>query len=85
MCLDLVETYISAIAITATLESILPYLYRYSFAMCVFNHLHIDPRCGPFGYLESFSYAIYICRMDDLYLMYRSLHTGQSEFRFYRG
>ncbi len=50
--------------------------------MCVFNHLHIDLRCGPFGYPESLSYAIYICRMDDLYLMYRCLHTGQSNSVF---
>ncbi len=39
------------------------YFYRDPFAMCAFNHLHIDLRCGPFGYPDSFSSAIYICRM----------------------
>ncbi len=76
MCLDFLETYVSAMAITATLGSMLPYLFGKSFAMCVFNQLHIDLRCGPSGYPKPLSYANYICCVDDLYLMYPSQTHG---------
>ncbi len=76
MCPDLWEKYVSAMAITVTLGSILLYFYRFHFAMGVFSHLYIDLRCGPSGYPEPLLYVNYICCMDDMYLVYPSQTLG---------
>lgn len=80
--LDLLETYVSAIAVTAILGSLLPFFYRDPYGVCVFNHLYVDLFCGSFGYPQELSYAIYICRRDNMYLQYPSLSTWQSNSVF---
>lgn len=79
---DMFSSLVSAVIATAILGSSLPFFYRDSFAMCVFNHLHIDQVCGPFGYPEKLSYATYICRNENLYLEYPALKTWGSNSAF---
>ena len=49
---ELFESFVAATIATAILGSTLPFFYRDSYAMCVYNHLEIDQYCGPFGYPE---------------------------------
>lgn len=79
---DAFASVVSAVAATAILGSSLPFFYRNSFAMCVFNHLYVDQVCGPFGYPQRLSYATYICNEDNLYLEYPSLRTWASNSAF---
>lgn len=79
---DMFSSLVSAVIATAILGSSLPFFYRDSFAMCVFNHLYIDQLCGPFGYPQELSYATYICRNENLYLEYPALKTWASNSAF---
>lgn len=79
---DLFESFVGALVATAILGSNLPYFYRDSYAMCIFNHLEIDQTCGPFGYPEALSYAVYICRRNTFYVSYPHLTTWASNAAF---
>ena len=79
---DLFESFVAATIATAILGSTLPFFYRDSYAMCVYNHLEIDQYCGPFGYPEQLSYASYICRQNNFYLSYPQLTTWASNTAF---
>eukprot|EP00178_Gracilaria_changii_P027487 TRINITY_DN8839_c0_g1_i1.p1 TRINITY_DN8839_c0_g1~~TRINITY_DN8839_c0_g1_i1.p1 ORF type:complete len:1223 (-),score=106.86 TRINITY_DN8839_c0_g1_i1:3987-7655(-) len=69
---------VSSILATAILASSLPFFFRDSFAMCIYNHLNIDQECGPFGKSKTLSYAVFICRSENLYLSYPNLPTWSS-------
>ncbi|PXF48909.1 K(+)-insensitive pyrophosphate-energized proton pump [Gracilariopsis chorda] len=79
---DWFESVAASVVAAAILGSSLPFFYRDSFAMCVYNHLNIDQACGPFGYPQALSYAVYICRSDSLYLTYPNLKTWGSNTAF---
>lgn len=80
--IDLLETFCSAISVCAILGGMLPFYPRDPYAICVFNHLYVDMKCGPFGYPEQLSYALYICRVNNLYQSYPVLTTWQSNSLF---
>ncbi|CDF39232.1 unnamed protein product [Chondrus crispus] len=79
---DTFASIASAVAGTAILGTSLPFFYRNSLAMCVFNHLYVDQVCGPFGYPQRLSYATYICKEDNLYMKYPDLRTWGSNSAF---
>jgi K(+)-stimulated pyrophosphate-energized sodium pump len=79
---DLFESFVGSIVATAILGSALPFVFRDSYAMCVFNHLHIDETCGPFGYPKKLSFATYICQTDEFYNNYPILTVWQSNAAF---
>lgn len=79
---DCFVSLVGSIAAAAILGSYLPYFYRDPFAMCVFNHLYVDEKCGPFGYPSKLSYASYICKANDYYLQYPRLSVWQSTTLF---
>jgi Na+/H+-translocating membrane pyrophosphatase len=79
---DCFETFAASIAATALLGSSLPFFQRNQFAMCVFNHLYVDNRCGLFGYPQQLSYASYLCKTNDFYLKYPRLSVWQSNAAF---
>ncbi|CAN8061282.1 unnamed protein product, partial [Agarophyton chilense] len=79
---DWFDANVSCITATAILASSLPFFHRDSFAMCIYNHLGIDEECGPFGKTQDLSYAVYICRNDNLYLTYPNLPTWSSNSAF---
>lgn len=79
---DLLDTFASSVIVTALLGSCLPFFYQDKFAMCVFNHLRIDQECGPFGYPKVLSYAVNVCKNENLYLSYPSLTTWASNTAF---
>lgn len=67
---------------TALLGSGLPFFENNPYALCIFNHLNIDQKCGPFGYPENISFATVLCRSRNLYLRYPSLAPENSVSRF---
>lgn len=79
---DYSASFAASIAATAMLGSSLPFFQRNQFAMCVFNHLYVDNRCGQFGYPQQLSYATFICKTDDFYLQYPRLSVWQSNALF---
>lgn len=79
---DLFESLVCATAATAILGSFLPFFYRNQFAMCVYNHLYVDDKCGPFGNPQALSYAAHICKTDNFYFKYPLLSVWQSNAAF---
>jgi len=80
--IDLLETFCTAVSVCAILGGMLPFYPRDPHAICVFNHLYVDMKCGPFGYPSKLSYALYICRTNNLYQSYPVLTTWQSNSLF---
>jgi Na+/H+-translocating membrane pyrophosphatase len=79
---DYFESFVGSIAAAALLGATLPFFHRDQYAMCVFNHLYIDARCGPFGYPQQLSYAAFVCKANDFYLKYPRLSVWQSNATF---
>lgn len=79
---DCFSSFAASIAATALLGSSLPFFQRNQYAMCVFNHLYVDNRCGYFGYPQQLSYASFICKTNDFYLKYPRLTVWQSNAAF---
>lgn len=80
--IEMLGTFALAVAVCALLGSLLPFINRDPFSICVMNHLYVDFICGSFGYPKTLSYAIYICRSDNIYQTYPALSTWQSNSTF---
>lgn len=77
----LLSSIACAVVGTAIIGSGLPFFYRNSYALCIYNHLQIDQECGPLGD-AILSYATYICRNQNLYMEYPVLETWSSSSIF---
>lgn len=75
---DLFVSFAISVLTTALTGSSMPYFSQNQLATCVFNHLHIDKTCGPFGYPQTLSHASYICNSRNFYFDYPFLSESAS-------
>lgn len=75
---DLFVSFAISVLTTALTGSSMPYFSQNQLATCIFNHLHIDKTCGPFGYPQTLSHASYICNSRNFYFDYPFLSESAS-------
>ena len=79
---DVFDSLAGGVIGTAIIGASLPFFYHNPFAMCVFNHLHIDRECGSFRHPGAISFAANICLNEGLYAQYPSLSAWSSNSIF---
>ena len=80
---DFLESLVSAIAIAAISASMLPYVSSNPYAICVYNHLHIDFGCVAYGNTtQTVLFAAEICSHKQYYTQFPSLTFAQSNSLF---
>lgn len=80
---DLLAALSAAIVATGIAAASLPFFYASPYAMCVFNHLHLDSICAAFrAPTLKQSLAASLCRRGDLYMEYPILTDGNSNSAF---
>lgn len=80
---DFLESLAAAIAVTAASASTLPFVKGNRYALCVYNHLHIDYNCiAQINATVKLSLAAQICRSNDYYQVFPPLTFMQSNSLF---
>lgn len=80
---DYLESLVAAVAVTAVAGASMPYVSGDSYAICVYNNLHIDHACVALANTTiKISHAATICRTGDRYKVFPSLSFMQSNSIF---
>ncbi len=83
IAVEFFESLVSSVIATAILATCLPYVQNNSYALCVYNHLHIDHACVAYAVATvKLSFAGQLCRDNDFYKEFPSIFFMESNSVF---